>query len=312
MSTNYDYYKVNFKLIREMLGTLSEASIMHEHVTKTAMKAIKKANKEGAKLTKSIEKYYGSEISDEKLVAEIKGTIATFSELTGTVIDDLPNDPEDLLDVARTLEEKYHAIVKNKGLQKATVFMRRNKPDYKYGTWPIISTHMVVGNLKAIATTITNTSTLKKDQKLFQSKVAVKEALALDIKPIEYFMDSSHDIRRWGDKSPDMVDMPEGATDAREPDSDRMLMERPIRFERMGKEETAISLSERLPINTTFSCTLRVRKNSVLTYNVLMELFDYGKNLGFGKWRGSGNMGAYKFKLEKLPDFNETDDDGFM
>lgn len=311
MSENFDYYRVEFKLVREMLGTLSEASIMHEHVTKVAMKAIKKANKEGAKITKAMEKYYGADISDEKQIAEIKGTINTFSELTGTIIEDLPDSMDELLAVAAELEKKYQEIVKRGNMQKATVFMRIAKPGYKYGTWPIISTHMVLGNLKAIASTITNVSTEDKDNKLFKSKVAVREALALDVKAIEFFMEPSNDIRRWGDGSPDMFDMPKEAQAASEPNSDRMLLERPIRFERMGKDETAIAISERLPVDTTFGCTLRVRKNSVLTQSALENLFDYGKNLGFGQWRGSGNMGAYKYKLEKLKDFNETDADGF-
>jgi hypothetical protein len=43
---------------------------------------------------------------------------------------------------------------------------------------------------------------------------------------------------------------------------------------------------------------------------VLKKLLDYGKNNGLGQWRGSGNKGAYAYKLDAI-DYKETLPDGW-
>jgi hypothetical protein len=79
----------------------------------------------------------------------------------------------------------------------------------------------------------------------------------------------------------------------------------------MGKKEAVIAVSEQLPEGTEFGCILRVRKGSAITENALRKLLDLGKNQGLGANRGSGNMGAYRFKLEKLINYEEKAPKGF-
>lgn len=59
---------------------------------------------------------------------------------------------------------------------------------------------------------------------------------------------------------------------------------------------------EVLPAGTEFGLTIKVRKNSVITEDVLKRLLDIGKANGFGLWRGSGNRGSYFYKIKKLSD----------
>jgi hypothetical protein len=281
----WEYYRVDFKITREFLGTCSEASIMAEHVLKKAQKEIKKANKLSGAVSKAAEKWKGEELSDDKMVKELQGIITTFAELSGKIIDPMPYDIDDLLELAERTEQEYYSLI-GKNEQKATVFMRETKSDGS--TWPIISTHMILGNLKENARNITNNG----DKSIFPSKVSIGEIMSLDVKPVEQFMKPSHDI-------------------VRKENGERDLLERPIRFNRMGKDITAISTSERLPVGTEFGCVLRVRKRSGMTEEALRFLFELGKNNGFGSWRGSGNMGAYRFKLEKLQNYKEPVPPGF-
>lgn len=271
---NWDYFDVQFKLRTPQLATCTEASIMQEHQFKKAQKEIKKANKLTDRITKIAEQWRGAEFTDDKLVLELKGIITHFAELSGQQIDEFPEDKDEMLELAGEVEEKYKEIL-SKTQQKANVFMK-----YKKGNgdiWPIISTHMILGNLKANSRVITNNG----DKSIFPSKVSIGEVMSLDVKAVEPFMVPSHDVERNEDGS-------------------IRLYERPIRFNRQGKEETAIAITEQLPINTEFGCTLRVRRNGIVNEQSLRKLFDLGKNQGFGAWRGSGNMGAYSFKLTKL------------
>lgn len=278
----WDYYKVEFKLIREMLGTCTEASIFNKHVLEKAKKQIKEANRSGDKLTKALEKFRGEEISDKKQVEELKGIIRTYFALTGKVTD-LPDDIESLLLIAEGVKEDFDELVRKGDERNATVFQRDENG------WPRISTHMILGNLKENLKIITNNG----DKSIFKYKSTISEALALDVKAVEEFMKPSNDI-------------------CKKEDGSRDLCERPLKFDGMHGPETAISVSESLPIGTTFSCTLRVRKGSPLTQENIEKLLSFGKNNGLGAWRGSGNRGAYLYKLTPLPKFQEVFEDGWM
>jgi hypothetical protein len=99
----------------------------------------------------------------------------------------------------------------------------------------------------------------------------------------------------------------------RNPDKSPKYNIRPIRFDYMGKQVTALSASEELPIDTEFKCVLRIREGSPLDdVDTLHKIFSHGKNLGLGAWRSSGNYGAYIFKLKALEHFKETFSDGWM
>ncbi len=289
----WDYYSLDFKITREFIGTCTETSIMTEHVLKKAQKEIKKANRISGKINKAAEKYRGAEYTDDKMVKDIQNNIRTFAELAGKQVDEMPDDMDELLELAEIVEAEYREIV-SKAEQKATVFMRKKikgkeGPGNEGGTWPIISTHMILGNLKENARVITNNG----DNSVFPSKVSIGEVMSLDVKAIEQYMVPSHDIKR-------------------KENGERELLERPIRFERMGKSETAISISEVLPVGTEFGCTLRVRRRGPVTEEALRFLLELGKNNGLGSWRGSGNMGSYRYKLQKLPStFEEPVPEGF-
>lgn len=83
------------------------------------------------------------------------------------------------------------------------------------------------------------------------------------------------------------------------------IFERPIKFDRMGKIQTAIARSEMIPTSCEYEFILRVRENSPLaSADTLEKLLDCGKNNGLGQARGSLNMGAYVYKLEEI-DYKE-------
>lgn len=271
----FDYYKLSLKLLTDQLGTCTKASIYDEHILKKAQKMIKEANRQGAKVRKALEKYKGEAISPTKELEELKGIIRRYEELLGKK-SELPDEADELLDHAKTLEEEFDELAANREQRQATVFMRTADGKIQ------VSTHMILGNLKENAKISTNNSTEGSPTKLFKSKVSVQESLSLDVKPVEEFMYPNGDISRDEKGQP-------------------KLLERPIRFERMGHTETAIALSEVLPAGTEYSPVhLRVRKGSVVTEDVLRQLLDLGKNNGLGQWRGSGHKGSYCFKLEKV------------
>ncbi len=286
MVLGFDYYEVKFKLTREFLGTCSEASIWDDHILQKAKKMIQQSNAMGKKVTKAFDKYKGDEILEEKNIAEIQGIITTFSGLVGKPIDKMPDNMVDLLLLSETIEEEFQEAVKRGEQQKTSVFMR--KPLKNGKSHAIISTHMILGNFKANTKVRTNNG----DKSILPTKVSVGEVFSLDVKPVEEFMTPDNDIMMKKDVKKDTQEK-------------RDLCIRPIRFNYKGKETTAISISERLPIGTEFGCTLRVRKKSPITEQKLRTLLDMGKNQGFGANRGSGNYGAYNYKLKKLKKFVE-------
>lgn len=301
---NWDYYSLSFMLRTEMLGTCAEASIWETHVIERAKKAAKEANKLGTRLNKVLDKFKGTEITDQTQIVEVQGIIRSYAELTGKPVNvDLPDDLAQCLKIASEIEAEYHALLKKGDMVRATIFMKelvgningngdgRNKIKYAASApeglsedtlWPIISTHMILGNLKENLKIIVNNG----DKSILSTKVSVGETLAMDVKAVEKFMVPSSDI-------------------SRNEDGVRTLLERPLSFDDKGKKVTTISSSEYIPEEAEFGCILRVRATSPLTYDALYQLFDYGKNNGLGQWRGSGNKGSYFFELKKLKDYKE-------
>lgn len=284
-----------------MLGTCTETSIYHEHVLQKAKKEIAKANRLGAKIQKNLEKYKGSELPDDKIVQELQGVMRSFLQALGKPLE-VPDTVDELLEKNIELDEEFQEKLKKMEQVKATVFMKDNEG------WPMISTHMILGNLKENLKVMVNNG----DKSIIRSKVAVGETMALDVKPVDGFMKPNTDILRA--KTQEEVDVMPVADKGRNTldlNTGRVLLERPIRFERMGKTETAIALSEQLPAGTEFETVLRVRDNSPIDIEALHKLFDLGKSNGFGSWRGSGNMGAYFFRIEGLPEYKEETPDGW-
>lgn len=282
MSSVFTYYRLELQLIEEMYGTCAEAEIWSKHVLEKAKKEIKQANILTKKVSKQLDKFKGDEIEPSKEVFELKGILRSFMELSGVTYD-LPDDKELLLEVAKQVREDVEAIV-GKSKAPRTVFMRDEKGNV------ILSSHMILGNVKEILKIITNVST-DKDAAILKSKVAVGESGALDLKVVERSIKASTDIIRDAEGKPDFVGS-----------------ERIIGFTVMGEKQTCIAMSERLPIGTLFSMNLRVRTASPLAKEETLKfIFTHGLNLGLGQWRGSGGKGAYCFKLIKCGDeFKDT------
>lgn len=297
--SNYTYYKLQLKLVNPMLGTGTEVSIYREHVLQKAKKEIEKANKLGAKLAKSAEKYRGQDISANKELMELQGLLRAYCQILGKAVE-IPSDIDGVLATAEELKEDLEKSLNEGESTKATVFIKNS--DNK----PIVSTHMVLGNFKENLKIIVNSG----NKDIVKSKVAVSEALALDVKFVENFMTPDRDILKGSQQTADDLP-PTGRGRWIAEQTGRIILERPIKFERMGKVETAIAMSEALPAGTTMSCTMRVRAGSVLNQEALELLLDMGKNNGLGSWRGSGNMGAFLYKIEELPDYKEVKEDGW-
>ena len=265
---NYDYYKLELRLFREMLGTCPDASIYDAHVLKKTQKLIEEANRLVNKTRKAYEKFKGVELPPEKIVQELQGIIRRYQEIVGSRVD-IPDDADLLLSYAEKLNLDFEQKFEEGEAKKATCFMRD-----KTG-WPVISSHMILGNLKENLRVIVNNG----DKDVMKSKVAAGDVMTLDVKVVEEFIKPSKDIVRDDEGKP-------------------KLLERPIRFDIMGKTTSAIAMSEVLPVDTEFTCHLRVRKGSPITLEFLRKLLDFGKNNGVGQWHGSGNKGAYFFRLE--------------
>lgn len=280
----WDYYSVMFRLRRTMLGTCTEASIMQEHVIQKARKQIKKANRLSDRIVKSLDKFKGDSIPAEKEIEEVKKIIMAFAELTARPVStDLPDDLPALLKIAAEVKKAYDELVAKGEQAKFTVFMKEPKNGNPDELWPVISSHMVLGNFKENLKIITNNG----DKTILSTKVSIGETMALDVKAVEEFMTPDMDIMRHPDGKP-------------------LIEERPITFNRMGKTETAIAASEQLPKGATFECKLRIRKGSPINMDALKKLLTCGKNNGLGANRGAGNFGSYDFNLKHLPNFVET------
>lgn len=283
----YDYWEILFKLIRPMFGTASEASIWDQHVLEKGKKEVQRMNK----LLKKIGKFM-DEITEQKEIEEIKGCIRAIEAVVGEA-EPLPDDKQELLEYGAELSKTYETMIEAGLARKATIFMKGADG------WPIISTHMILGNLKENSRIVTNNSVNPKktvvkkgkeevvEDKFLKSKAASAELFALDIKAVDRFMrpDRSIMLNEKGE---------------------RELYERPLHFDVKGMRTSAIASSEQLPIDTEFGTILRIRKDSIMNSDKLHYLFSMGRNNGLGCWRGSGNMGAYVYKLRKLTDYVET------
>jgi hypothetical protein len=302
LKSTFLYYKVSFLLTSEMLGTVCKGSVYDEYVLKKAEKMIKKANSVQTKLTKELDKYAGYPLTENKQFQELSGIVRRYQEMLAKK-EPIPEKPEELRDYIDDLELELDEMINRKDQKNSTGFFRvpktSNDPDMQKIidqvpkeymspestiSYPMISTHMVLGNFKENSRIVVLDSTLAKADRLLPTKVSVGRMFALDVKPVEEFMVPSKDILREEDGKP-------------------KLMERIVRIERMGQTETAITLSEVLPKGTEMSCTLRIRSDSLFVPNScekLRYLLDLGKSNGLGQWRGSGCKGQYYYKLEKV------------
>ena len=275
MNDLFLYYKCVVRFIRPCLGTCTDASIYDEHVINKAREQIKKANLQTKKISRSLDKFRGSEISENKEVLELQGIIRQYMQVIGKMTD-IPDNVEELLSKAQELKEEFDDMCIEGEARRGTVFMRDENG------WPIISSHMNLGNLKENLKILTNNN----DKSIFPTKTSVGETMALDVKVIEQFLRPSMDVIKDANGKP-------------------ICYERPIRFKIRGDTVSSIALSEQLPEGTEIEFTLRVRKLSKVTKEALVMLFSLGVNNGIGQFRGSGNFGAYVFKIMDLPDYKD-------
>lgn len=285
----FDYYELKLKLISEQLGTVPlEGSIYLKHIVEKTRKQLEEANRLTRKATKILEKYRGTELTDDKVMLEYRGICNRYHEILGRT-EDLPEDMEDLFAYGEGLQKQVSELMKQRNESSPTGFFRDNEGKV------YISTHMILGNIKEIASKVTNNTTVEKKDKLFPSKVSIQEQLALDVKFVSDVCYPSQDVVR-GD------------------DGESHIMERPIRFQdAMGKTTSAIARSEYLPKGTEYKTMLRIRKDSPINVDdaeKLKKILGYGVNLGLGQWRGSGSKGQYVYKLEKQ-DSSKVNDPAF-
>ena len=282
-NAGYTYYKAAYKLISEMIATCPPPDIWNKFVVANAKKEMKKANSLSGKIAKSLQKYKGSEITEKKEIAELKGIIRNYQQMTEN-FDPLPDTVEELLEFAQKLQEDFDKNTAEDSNRGITVFMRGEDGH------PIISSHMILGNLKENLRIMTNNG----DKSIATSKVSVNEMMAADVKCVEFFLRSSQDVDRDAKGNPRICE--------------RTL----IKPNMGGGKDSVIARSETLPKGTVFEFTLRVRTTSPLnSIKVLSYLMEKGRNNGLGAWRGSGNRGAFVYKLDVAPNFVETFEDGW-
>lgn len=302
MATVFKYFKVHLRLIRPQLGTHAKASIWDQHVLQKAKKEIHRANSLSGKLSKSLEKYVGVEISESKEIKELQGILRAFMEITG-IKKQLPEDVKSLVEFSVELEKE---ILEAEHQDPANVFLRDENGRI------IIGSHMILGNIKENARIIVNGG----DKTFIKSKVAVGEMGALDLKCVDDTLMPTFNgkpiskAEQIYDQIKDMQ-IPLGKILPPDGEGGLPILERPISFDRMGKRETAIARSELIPAGSEYVFVLRTRDGSVFSDQENLEkLLSCGRNNGLGTWRGSGNMGAYVYKIEEI-DFEEKFEDGF-
>jgi hypothetical protein len=273
------YYKLYLIFDREVLGAQATLSIYEGHMKEVIKKEMKMVNRLAEKTQKLDMR---QEISPSKELDEFKGAVRKLQETLGKK-EALPEEREELLAYAKELEDEYREAV---GDAKITTF--NIDPVTKKVR---ISSHVILGNMKE------NIKILKESNQqhfINSSKTGCDRMMALDIKVVEPWLYPDQDIVRKEDGTP-------------------FILERPISFpDGFGGTRTAIAQSEILPIGTKLDCTLRCRNgSSVAEEQNIVKLLEFGKNNGIGPWRGSGNKGAYRFKLEKLDDYVEVYADGY-
>ena len=77
---------------------------------------------------------------------------------------------------------------------------------------------------------------------------------------------------------------------------DTYTLERPLRAETAQGPRVALAASESVPAGSYFETTLEVLAPHLITEELLRELLDYGKYMGFGQWR-SGGYGRFTYAL---------------
>jgi len=287
MNKIFDYYDLQLRLREPMLGTNASVDIMHEHVINKSREQIKLANAASKKISKSLKKYKGENISQQKEIEELKGILRAQQELLN-VKEEIPNALDDILLYSKDVEQRLDNYLQDHELYKSTVFLRDSNGNVG------ISSHMILGFVKAVLANVINGG----DKSILKSKVQMGESMSMDLKFCETFLVASHDI-------------------IRDPETkERILNIRPLRFTRMGQIMSALAASEQLPPKTTFSTTLRIRRDSKINdLEVLESIFSHGKNIGLGAFRSSNMFGTFDFKLKKLEDYVElveNSEEGWM
>jgi hypothetical protein len=217
----FSYYKLEIRFRVPMLATGTKASIWHQHVISKAKKELTTAKKLSGKITKAIEKHQDN-IPELKEVEELKSIIRAYTALTG-IPHALPDTVEELLELSKEVEAEFEES-QDGNLNRATVFMvdENGKPK--------ISSHMVLGMVKAVSSTIVNSmpksvkdalkekakpkgkkgkevvDDIDKEQdpntpevvetKEITTKVGISEIFAMDLKWVEDFMIPDKDILR--------------------------------------------------------------------------------------------------------------------
>lgn len=277
MANVFEYYDLQIRLRQVMLGTNSSVDPMKEHCINKSRQQIELANRSTKKISKSLKKYVGPNISEEKELEELKGILRAQQELLN-VKEPIPETLEEILVYAADIQQRLDNHFEDSELHKSTVFLRDEKGNVG------ISSHMLLGQFKAVLSNVINSG----NKDIIKSKVQLGENMSMDIKFLETFLVASQDI-------------------IRDPETkERVLNVRPIRFSRMGQTVSALAASEQLPAGTIFSTTMRVRKDSNLNnVEVLEFILDHGKNIGLGSFRNSNHYGSFDYKLKKLPNFVE-------
>ena len=287
----FSYYELQIKMIQPLLATTPCADIAQDHIFSKNKKLIKAANSATSKLSKKIEKYLGDEISENKEYQEMCGIIRNFENILSRKIELPPTLPE-LMQLNKELMEECLEKNKENEIRSPNIFLK-DKDGY-----PMLSTHVLLGNVKAIIRTIVNSKT-GDDKKayFFKSKTSMAECSALDFKCVEDFVRPSKDIVK-------SLAIREDGTEVME----RVLNVRPLRYTNdHGKSVNIIAQNEQLPTGTEFKFTLRIRKGSPFdSLENLTEIFSYSKSMGLGAFRASGNYGGFCFKLKPLHGYVEV------
>ena len=253
----FNNYKLKIRLLRSMLGTNpSNPNVMDTHILDRQRKLIA----EKSNINKAVNKYLDAKtISEEQGKAELEKLRLRIETVLGEPLtDDEFNEMVEgkfkkFTDLKETLSE-----LDEKGI---TCFFRDSKG------WPVISSHMILGFMKAAADAYTKTQKPKNGTVLRSSSYTCS-IINQHVGMVEQFLPASQDVIKDEEGKP-------------------KYYQRSLRAMTAQGPRISLAKSEELAAGTEFEFTLKVLDGSALTEKHIKTIFSYGQLKGLGQFRNS-------------------------
>jgi hypothetical protein len=256
-ATIFDLYHIKLTLLREMLATNpSDPHIHNTHILSKQRELIL----DKSDVNTAVNKYLGQmKISAEKGDEELSRLVDSLETVVGYTFTPEQRDMA-LTGKLEALKETFQSL----DLKGATIFFWDKETNR-----PCIGDHMIYGYMKAAAKTLCQVRE-KKNGTILQSATYTHEIINTQVRCVNPFIVANKDLKRNADGTP-------------------YFLERSLRVITAQGPRVTLAKSEVIEPGTEFEFDLRVLKNSKLTEDFLLDIFEYGQYFnGLGQWRNSG------------------------